>query len=397
MGITDAHTLGRRSGKRIGAIVAWGVSFAALLPGGVAWGGGGSFALLPVPAGWTQITPHAISADGSTVVGQALTPNGLEAFRWDAKAGMVGLGDVAGGPFNSDATAVSADGSVVVGMANKASFGRSYDTSFVWTKSGGLSEVPTPANWAGMFANAVTADGKVILGGGFYGAKWSGPGYGTFTLLPNAGGGSGGQGVVYATSGDGRYLAGADTGDSGPVRPAMWVDGTARLIGDLPGGSVYGQSSDVSDDGRVVIGMSTSANGPEAFRWTATGGMVGLGDLPGGAFSSDAMRCSADGSVILGVGTTEAGTTSFVWTEATGMRTAGEVFAASGIELGGMTLEGIDDIAADDRLVVGTVWTGGGRRAFIAMIPEPGEWVAAFAIGVGLGVRRSRGAGRVAT
>ena len=41
-----------------------------------------------------------ISADGSVVVGESLSANGLEAFRWSASTGMVGLGTLGGVPWH---------------------------------------------------------------------------------------------------------------------------------------------------------------------------------------------------------------------------------------------------------------------------------------------------------
>ena len=60
-----------------------------------------------------------MSADGA-VVGQVHSENGFEAFRWTAATGMVGLGDLPGGPFASVARGVSGDGSVVVGRSLSA-------------------------------------------------------------------------------------------------------------------------------------------------------------------------------------------------------------------------------------------------------------------------------------
>src|SRR5882757_6619714 len=66
----------------------------------------------------------SVSADGSTVIGVSATPNGfMEAFRWTAATGMVGLGDLPGGnpntPFGSffsEAMGISGDGMTVVGQ-----------------------------------------------------------------------------------------------------------------------------------------------------------------------------------------------------------------------------------------------------------------------------------------
>lgn len=72
-----------------------------------------------LPGGATSSKAYGISDDGFTVVGQAASASGTEAFRWSADHGadhgMVGLGDFAGGPFVSAAYDASGEGSVIVG------------------------------------------------------------------------------------------------------------------------------------------------------------------------------------------------------------------------------------------------------------------------------------------
>jgi probable HAF family extracellular repeat protein len=80
---------------------------------------GASFQSLGYLPGGTFLSSsaYAVSADGTTVVGTSQSSNGLEAFRWTARSGMIGLGDLPGGGFRSVAYGVSADGSVIVGQA----------------------------------------------------------------------------------------------------------------------------------------------------------------------------------------------------------------------------------------------------------------------------------------
>src|SRR5204862_5837485 len=111
--------------------VQWSEAFAANDDASVVAGQSGDG-----PARWTQangmvmiptLTGYyghatAISADGSVIVGDSQTPNGsqLEAFRWTAQTGTVGLGDLPGGGFFSVANGVSADGNTVVGTGEGA-------------------------------------------------------------------------------------------------------------------------------------------------------------------------------------------------------------------------------------------------------------------------------------
>src|SRR5262245_47569893 len=76
---------------------------------------------------------------------------------------MQDLGDLVGG---SDGQGVSADGSVVVGSAPAAPPG-GLTRAFRWTAQNGLQDLNRIVNtggWLLLFANAVSADGSVIVG-----------------------------------------------------------------------------------------------------------------------------------------------------------------------------------------------------------------------------------------
>lgn len=111
-----------------------------------------------------------ISDDGSTIVGRGNSTLGDEAFRWTAASGMVGLGDLPGGSFESSAQGVSADGSTVVGY----SVATSGDEAFIWTKELGMVSMKNYlvdngidlAGWTLQFAGGVSADGRTIVGYG---------------------------------------------------------------------------------------------------------------------------------------------------------------------------------------------------------------------------------------
>ena len=131
-------------------------------------------------------------------------------------------------------------------------------------------------------------------------------------------------------------------------------------LGDLPGGPIWSDASDISADGSTVLGRSDAAGGlftyvwtrqagmqpiatseqhgwaisgdgsvvagggfvdghMQAFRWTAETGVLGLGDLPGGGFSSTARGISDGGQVIVGESVSDNGWEAFRWTEDGGM------------------------------------------------------------------------------
>ncbi|MCU7241850.1 MAG: PEP-CTERM sorting domain-containing protein [Microcystis aeruginosa WS75] len=119
---------------------------------------------------------RGVSADGSVVVGYGNSANNsganrTEAFRWTQVTGMVGLGDLAGGSFDSAAWGVSADGSVVVGYGNSANG----QEAFIWNSTQGirsLKEILTNdyglnlTGWTLSYANAISADGLTVVGWG---------------------------------------------------------------------------------------------------------------------------------------------------------------------------------------------------------------------------------------
>ena len=116
--------------------------------------------------GGFQSVARGVSADGSIVVGWGSSANGTEAFRWAQATGMVGLGDLPGGISSSDARGVSADGSIVVGRGSSANGTDAYGTeAFRWAQATGmvgLGDLP-----GGLFysdASGVSADGSVVVG-----------------------------------------------------------------------------------------------------------------------------------------------------------------------------------------------------------------------------------------
>jgi probable HAF family extracellular repeat protein len=296
-----------------------------------------------------------ISADGSVVVGYSNIPNvngGYEAFRWTQATGMVGLGDLPGGIFDSKATGVSADGSVVVG--NGTGF---YGTAFRWTQATGMVGL------------------GYLLGGGYYAAS-------------SASGVSANGSVVVGNSTSANGIEAL-----GWQEAFRWTQGTGMVgLGDLPGGIFWSSAINVSADGSVVVGQSSGAYGYEAFRWTQETGMVGLGFLPVGGFSvSAATGVSADGSVIVGYSRGEV----FVWNSTQGMRSLREILTNDyGLDLtgwGDLSYAGYPQVSADGLTIVSQGWNPKGKlEAWIARLdgqtnpPNPSVPEPSAILGLGL-------------
>jgi probable HAF family extracellular repeat protein len=247
----------------------------------------------------------AVSPDGSLIVGVASSPAGLEAFRWSATEGMIGLGDLEGGAFDSAATAMSADGSVIAG-------------------SGASVNGPEAFHWAD----------------------------GIMTGLGDLAGGAVHSSAL-GCSENGDVIVGFASSALG-LEAFRWSEGSGMIgLGDLPGGMFNSSALACSGDGSVVVGRGTSAQGTEAFRWTAGGGMLGLGDLPGGAINSEALAVSANGSIIIGTATTASGPRAFIWDSVHGLRDLADALDDSGIDSTGWQLQAARGLSPDGTIIVG--------------------------------------------
>ena len=341
-----------------------------------------------LPGGFVSASgASAVSADGSVVVGYSYSGSGQEAFRWTQSAGMVGMGDLGGGGFQSAARDVSADGSVVVGYGSSASG----PEAFRWTQAGGmvgLGDLPggPPSFYSSFYSRAhgVSADGSVVVGqgagvSGLEAFRWT-----QGTAMVGLGDLPGGnfESAAYGVSADGSVVVGYGTSASGR-EPFRWTEGGGMVgLNNLAGGE-YALASGVSADGSVVVGMS----GSEAFRWTPSGGMVGLGDLPGGNFASAAIGVSADGSVVVGQSqgftwTEEAS----IWDEANGMRSLRDLLTNTyGLSLTGWQLISAQDVvlSADGLTIVGAGRNPSGQwEAWRATMPNPVPVPGAALLGV---------------
>jgi probable HAF family extracellular repeat protein len=316
-----------------------------------------------LPGGDVLSVATGVSVDGAVIVGQSGSDgSGYEAFRWTETGGMVGLGDLFGSPMMVDSSGndVSADGSVVVGQALSAVTltGQAYR----WTQATGmvgLGDLPGGSELSSAYA--VSADGLVIVG---YGNSASGEeafrwteseGMVALGDLPGGDFRSGASGV----SDDGSVVVGSSEIDETLLEHFFeafrWTESEGMVgLGDLPGGSFHSKASAVSADGSVVVGFGTSASGQEAFRWTEEEGMVGLGDFPGGVFRSAAGSVSADGSIVLGYGYSDSGLQTFIWDHVRGMRNLSDILVNHlGLDLTGWTGIHVGGLSTDGRVIIG--------------------------------------------
>ena len=128
--------------------------------GGFQWSEAGGMLAFGTPLA----LPRDVSASGEVIVGDGVNGSNLEAFRYDPVGGLVLLGHLMGHS-RSDANAVSADGSTVVGQS---SVGSTPWEAFRWTEAGGIEGLGNLNSGAfgGSEALGVSGDGSLVVGTG---------------------------------------------------------------------------------------------------------------------------------------------------------------------------------------------------------------------------------------
>ncbi|MBX9792231.1 MAG: hypothetical protein K2Y37_25185 [Pirellulales bacterium] len=121
-----------------------------------------------LPGGDGSSGARAVSADGSVIAGGAKSALGNEPFIWTQATGMVGLGNLAGGTYlDASALGISPEGNVIVGFSNSSNAPSPLYEAFRWTQATGmvgLSDLP-----GGTFlseASATSSNGEVVVGYG---------------------------------------------------------------------------------------------------------------------------------------------------------------------------------------------------------------------------------------
>ena len=357
------------------------IALAAAAAGGVTRSAGAQAVFIEIPS-MTEVL--GISADGRTVVGFRQVGFDRIAVRWNASTGSNDLPDLPGGTNVSSAHAVSADGSVIVGQSN----GTDGYRAVRWVHGQVMSLGDLPGGEDASAALGVSDDGMLIVGAGIPGGDVQ-----SEAFFWTSGGGMVGLGFLpafedwsqaIAVSGDGTTIVGASISSNaadiiGPLCPIECYEEAFRVSNGGPMVGLYDPFSAVfpayalaaSKDGSVIVGagLNISSGVGEAFFATATG-VLGLGHLPGG-FDSGAVDVSADGWTVLCRADDGVSTGAAVWTFATGMRDLKTLLeTAHGLDLTGWRLSFPVGMSADGNRITG--WTntspGGGRACWLVAL-----------------------------
>ncbi|MEZ4282056.1 MAG: PEP-CTERM sorting domain-containing protein [Myxococcota bacterium] len=425
----------RRSGAK-GSVAGLRRVAAALIALGSVWAvraDAASFVVMTPLEGIDAFSGVALSADGSTVVGNRLNRNRVNpAFLWTRADGFRDL-DELGPTFRAEG--ISGDGSRIVGSLD--------GEPVVWDRDGSPIALTLPVGGtSGGSALGVSDDGRYAVGRAHDGGIVE-----DFVIQP----GGGVIGIprprevpVRWSIADGEvvalvHISGAalDVSNDGvavgnvewPVYPGgelglRWdpENGPQYLPSAMPGGQppfAYSALS-ISADGRTIVGSTPSppleTSGPleviQTYLWEgepAPGDTLSAADLvvldfPGYpiSFTTGVKAISSDGSTIVGAYHRDVDVAftprPFIWTRDGGFQDLEVLLNTLGISTTDWVVNGALDVSADGRTIIGT---GRGRNAagrtsdmvWIAVIPEPST---ALLLGAGLSMLAIRPRGRSA-
>jgi probable HAF family extracellular repeat protein len=281
-----------------------------------------------------------ISAAGDVVAGYSFSIDDTRAhkmimrqiaFRWTPREGMRPLPYLPGG-YLAAAQAVSADGHVLVGFSNgKTAEGHTFQSHATrWSASDGVRDLGTLPGGKMSAASGVAANGDSIAG---YGNNRQGRQRALLwrhNMPPEDLGTLGGlKSTALDISRDGRYVVGAAHDAMGRSRAFIWdAVGGMRDIGSLPG-MPAAQAIAISDQGDVVVGhcahaidnwaMDSSAEKRGFIWYRASGRMQELVNTIGGVMTQP-LGVADNGQSVVGVATDAHDVAhAFRWTPTQGM------------------------------------------------------------------------------
>lgn len=315
------------------------------------------FPLGDLPGGATTSAAYGVSADGNVVVGFASTASGTVAFRWTEVGGMVALPGLTGGSSTSAiAYAVSADGSVIVGGSSSASGPQ----ACVWSNdiASGLGDLA-----GGAFdstARDISDNGQVIVGHGTSASgreafRWTG---GIMSGLGDLAGGSF-ESEAHAVTPDGALVTGYGTPSTKRIFTWNAIDNMQDYY---PSTSAW--AHDISTGGNTLVGHVNATfiipNIPtfhyrRAARWN--GGVIsiiGPEDTSGG--SADSLFYGVTPDASLAVGTFRYSSPNFFAVSHdsfNGVRNLKSVLVTNGIDMTDWELTAATAISDDGSVIVG--------------------------------------------
>lgn len=279
---------------------------------------GGDFARWTAADGFVHLGPGdifsssiGISADGNTIVGGRVGPDGnTNPGLWQQATGWVDLGHPAEGCLLDgnwgDSWGVNRDGSIVVGLSWYCPGAEAFE----WTSETGIVGLGHPTN-ASSRATTISADGSTIVG--FY-----------------------------------------EDPIQGFRRPVRWISGSTDLF---LGDDLAGEAIAVSSDGSQIVGQAADNTGNgRAFYYSKAGGEVSLGVLSHNSTDQSVAFGVSDTGVVIGasINVFDFSSEPFVWTPTMGMRPLQAALVRKGADIpSGVTLTNVLAISQDGSTIAG--------------------------------------------
>lgn len=267
------------------------------------------------------------SYDGGLLSGTSLGADGAELSRYDRSTGewttLGSLGIIIDGTV-SGGFGISGDGGTVVGLAWGDTTGGSpaHAHAVAHTQTEGLMDLGTLFPGRSTRANAVSADGSVVVGWQDFNGPW--------------------KSAVWRKDPNGGYFA----------NQYLLVDAAGDSTDEF---NQLGECSAISADGAWIGGYGDYANSGEPWIWSEGSGVINLGHLPltGTGYVAG---MSADASVVVGWFDGELfgdPQTPFIWTQAEGLLDLNAYVNGLGISTGTSHMYAAYCISSDGRYIAG--------------------------------------------
>ncbi|WP_415328497.1 T9SS type A sorting domain-containing protein [Chryseobacterium sp. MMS23-Vi53] len=279
-------------------------------------------------------------------------------FKWDATNGISQIGALTNGYPQAGRTVISNDGTKIASTITNGTTSFNEIATYnvgnsTWTNQGGL----VPTGWDGSVSSTwgMSSTGNVIVGLGWltaanaHAVKWDAAN-GMVDLGSIIAGRSSRANAVNA---DGTVIVGWQDETDGTRSGARWVNGIESFITDNNGDNV-GEAGDVSADGNTIIGSAM----PNPYVWNSTSGLTYITHPNSSAFfRGGATGISANGGTVIGFfrpspGPPMAGE-GFIWTAAGGRVNLNDYATGLGIATNGVTMSLPLAISQDGKKIAG--------------------------------------------